>query len=463
VRCHWANGKTEDVDRAFLDSLQGNDTETLQRANGIKYLEYLLPIDYLKQVTLVDTPGTGAILSEHQGRVEAYMQLQQRLRERHNEETQQLAERSDAIIYVVGQVGRADERQLLEEFAATTQERTRARNAVGVMAKIDLSPEFMARRHELAARIAAQLEEQLNTVVPVSAGIQRVLGTLLHTSDSRVMFQDFVDALRRIPESDLDKMLSSEDLYAIKAEKYLSDDQQHLVRDMPWSTFTTVARIAYQPQHDLAAIEAELRDLAGFEPLKELLDQHFFTRGHLLRCYRILLDARKELRRIEYTYLADLRRREHEEQARLARFLQFIRQSPGDATVAQELSDYLKTAFTARASDIEKAVEETDREIGYIFHELEEHNADFDALQTVDSHRWLFSDTEYAELRGLFGLYDLEPAKRLPPAHSNDRDYARERQRYWQRVCEDARALKKRDVAEQAVARYNGIVDALLS
>jgi len=59
VRCHWRGGKVTDESRAFLDGLQGNDLETLRRADGIDRLEYFLPNPLLKQITLVDTPGTG--------------------------------------------------------------------------------------------------------------------------------------------------------------------------------------------------------------------------------------------------------------------------------------------------------------------------------------------------------------------------------------------------------------------
>jgi ribosome biogenesis GTPase A len=59
VRCHWRGGKVTDESREFLDSLQGNDIETLRRADGVAYLEYFLPNPLLKQITLVDTPGTG--------------------------------------------------------------------------------------------------------------------------------------------------------------------------------------------------------------------------------------------------------------------------------------------------------------------------------------------------------------------------------------------------------------------
>ena len=41
---------------------------------------------------------------------------------------------------------------------------------MGVLAKVDLQPEILTRRIELAAKLATQLKASLNTVVPVSAG-----------------------------------------------------------------------------------------------------------------------------------------------------------------------------------------------------------------------------------------------------------------------------------------------------
>ena len=59
VRCYWRGGGFSDKSRAFLDGLQGNDLETLQRADGIERRQYRLPNALLEQITLVDTPGTG--------------------------------------------------------------------------------------------------------------------------------------------------------------------------------------------------------------------------------------------------------------------------------------------------------------------------------------------------------------------------------------------------------------------
>jgi len=101
IRCHWRGGRNEDVNQEFLDSLQGNDSDMLRRAAGIEYLEYLLPNPVLRDITLVDTPGTEAVVDEHQNRTAEFLNLQRQMRERHNQETESRASRADAVIYLI--------------------------------------------------------------------------------------------------------------------------------------------------------------------------------------------------------------------------------------------------------------------------------------------------------------------------------------------------------------------------
>ena len=120
VRCYWRGGGFTDVDKAFLDGLQGNDEETLRRADGIDHLEYRLPLAVLRHATIADTPGFFAAVEEHVERTAEFMQLSHQLRQRHDQETQQLAGKADAVIYLIGQVARASDRLFLEEFNQAT-------------------------------------------------------------------------------------------------------------------------------------------------------------------------------------------------------------------------------------------------------------------------------------------------------------------------------------------------------
>ena len=66
---------------------------------------------------------------------------------------------------------------------------------------------------------------------------------------------------------------------------------------MPWTVFSTIARAALESQFDREETERNLIEIAGFAPLRELLQNRFVKRGHLLRWYRIVSDAARLLSR----------------------------------------------------------------------------------------------------------------------------------------------------------------------
>ena len=464
IRCHWRDGRQEDVGRDFLDGLQGHDLATLRRAEGIDHLEYFLPHPFLRDVTLVDTPGTAAVVDEHQERLAEFLQLHTRLRQRQQEETQRIGSEADAVIYLVGPVPRLTDQAFLDEFQQATGSQSRALNALGVLAKIDLQVEILDRRHELAAKIARQLQANLNTVLPVSAGLRRALDHLLH--DNRKRLVSLLTALRRIPRARLDKLLDSEELF-LELE---SDDcplttaeRRQLQGNMPWSVFTTIARVAADPSLSGAAVVTHLEELAGFGPLLKMLQRHFFQRGRFLRCFRILRDARKVLSDVRFRHLTAFRKHDRADLARRERFLEFIRSSPGDASVARELEEFVRLQCgTARRADrLEALLQDLDRQLGRLYHDMEEHNADFQALEQLEKHETLFSAEERDELKSLFGFYGLETDRRLPAGQVTI-EYAAARQQHWMDIRLCSREAVRRDLAERAEARYGSLLHALL-
>ena len=463
VRCYWRNGQCTDESPAFLDALQGNDVETLRRAEGIDHLEYHLLNPYLERVTLVDTPGTGAVVDEHQTRTAEFMHLTSQLRERHNQETQRIGSEADAAIYLVGPTARSSDREFLEEFSQATGTQSRALNAIGVLAKIDLQPEVLARREELAAKIARQLQDSLNTVIPVSAGIHRSLAVLL--ADNQAGIAALIDPLRRIPPARLEKLLSSEELY-LESEPadcpVSTTERASLLDGMPWGVFTTMARIAADPTLDPAAVQRQLQLLSGFGTLKDVLERHFLRRSHVLRAYRIMKDTRQILDTIKFAHVPAARQREREQAARRERFLAFVQKASGDPAVAQELAAFIQDRL-APEIDAEGVVRQLERECARIFHELEEYNADFEALQALDqgNQRALFTPPELDELRALLGLYGMEMTKRLPASRVTV-SYVEERQQHWSQVSAWERNPVRAGVAERAVTRYGLILNELL-
>jgi hypothetical protein len=466
VRCHWRGGKITDESRQFLDRLQANDLETLQRADGIDHLEYFLPNPLLKQITLVDTPGTGAVVEEHGNRTAEFMRLNSQLRDRHDRDTRRLGDTADAVIYLVGQVAKVTDQAFLQDFAQTTRGRSSALNAIGVLSKIELQPEVLARRHELSAKIASQLKESLNTVIPVAAGVRRALDRLLE--DDREDLETMVSTLRRIPPDTLEMLLDAEEFFCdldLPDSPVSPAERRELLGDMKWGVFTTIARVAADRALELDEVVEQLEEISGFTPLWEVLNRHFIQRGHILRCYRIASDAQEVLNEIRYTHLPKRRTEIHRESERLERFLGFIHSSDGDPTTAAELEGFLRDHLDVgrRVSELETLHAELDAELGVLLNVLLAYNDDFEVLQRLEDPSSGFSKTELAELRPLMGLYGGEVGKRLPPGAVNA-EYVGWRQMYWgRRRAEAAHGTIEHIVADRAYTRYGLILDEILA
>jgi GTPase Era involved in 16S rRNA processing len=463
VRCYWRGGQIEDVDMSFVNSLQGNDLETLQRAEGIERLEYHVLIPQLEQITLVDTPGTGAVVDEHQNRTAEFIHLEHQLRERHNQETQSIGSRADAVIYLIGSIARTSDRDFLKEFQQVTQGRARSFNAVGVIAKIDLDPEVLERRQELAGEIADQLKDYLNTVVPVSAALQRALDHLLR--DDMAGFKQLIGTIRHIPLKRLHKFLDNIDLY-LESEPpdcpITPSQRRELLGDMDWTVFTTIAHVVAKtdPVLEVNEIIEHLSALTGFEQLREILEQHFFKRSQILRCYRILSDVRQVFNTIKYKRLPELRKNERAARAKQERLLLFIRQARGNPTVAKELEDLILERVISDTQQIELMMGKLERDLESIFHQLEQYSTDFETLRDILNQSDSFTRSELDELKALLGLYGLESHRRLPPGKVSV-EYVSERQRVWRQTMVLDASPFRRSKAEKVVSRYSLLLEEL--
>ena len=458
IRCHWRDGEVTDVDQGFVEGLQGQDARTLHRAGKIHHLEYLGRFKRLRQVTLVDTPGTGAVVETHEKRTTDFIRLDRNLRRRHHQETERIGGEADAIIYLVGAEPRLDDRSFLERFREVTRgSRNSAFNALGVMSRIDINSEVLERRHELAATIAGKLPNELNTVLPVSAELERTLDRLGAGELRRLIV-----ALREIPPRQLNMLLDDEALFS----EYRGDcpvsvtDRRELLGSIEWSVFTTIARAAMESNMSTGEVDRHLHDVAGFQPLRDLLELKFFQRGPILRCHRILRDAEHEIRKIRYRDFNSLRDRELADDRR-HRYRDFLRRTAGDRTVRSELEQLVEDHFTRGSRTLKQLGGELEAIRKELFAELQAHNADFQAWQELHGAPNAFTADEQAELRSLLGIDGLDVDSRLRGRH--DPAWVRERMLHWRaQGLHAAHGSARSTVIHQVVVRYGLILKTLL-
>lgn len=480
VLCVRRDGTREPVSRAFLDSLQGNESEVLERAQDIEYLEYRLENPFLARVVLVDTPGMGAAVAEHNQRVQSFLGMEKDYAEQAYERSRQAGNGADAVIFVIGQVPRITDQSFLEAFTETLYPGTRALNAVGVMAKVDERPEVFARRRELCRKIQEQMPDKLNVVLPVSAALERYLDSVT-TEQLRTLVQQVrqIEADEDVSEhSTLGFLLSTEGKWKTYEDPdcpVSPETRASLCADLPWSTFTMMARtIAQHPTDNLIEIEAELREVAGFAPLKQILEQRFVERGHLLRAFRIVQQALEILDRIYRRGIPSLETRVKVQLEKLQRFRDFLKKVnvPGNdigmEVVRHELEEFIgeSSAKIAQAPKITEFLGKTECRLTWLLHALQDDHSDLDALQLIEGELLenpeAFAPDELAELRTVLGLYGRTLEARLTSTPPTPQAVSA-RMATWAKITRQGMvSARRQSIANAITQRYGIILDEIL-
>jgi hypothetical protein len=149
--------------------------------------------------------------------------------------------------------------------------------------------------------------------------------------------------------------------------------------------------------------------------------------------------------------LPKVKKRDLEEQSKRDRVLALIREVGGGRADARELEEFVtQVCGVVRFGDrLESDWRQWSRGFDDLFHDLEEHNADFEVLQFLDKHTELFSSQEREELRPLLGFNGFENEKRIPSANLT-LEQVGQRQQYWHQLAFAQRSTIRAHVAERA-------------
>jgi GTPase SAR1 family protein len=272
VIVHWKDGRVEPIPFARLTDWSGKDPEVLERVRQTSYLQLFAEAERLKEVQIVDTPGTGSVADEHE------QVAQQFLSPRAGLDSEEEGKKADALLYVFPPVARERDEDSLAEFRKTRLPGSDPYNSIGVLHKWDglESDDISAEAARKAERLRVSLGDVVCDVIPVSAPLAMVAR---HAPDS------FLESLLEHTAS-----LGSHDALrkALRRDSRWDEDAGRRVArqsyPLPWVSFVRLVNLLLERSIDspvdarAAALEA-----SGIERLEDELDRRFFRRAAIIK------------------------------------------------------------------------------------------------------------------------------------------------------------------------------------
>lgn len=456
VKVVWDNGMETYETMQFMDDLQGHDEASLKKAEGISYLEFKLENEWLRELTLVDTPGTDAVVGEdgmgHQNVTDAFFKL----RDKHKRQTLQCTSEADAVIFLVGAVATANARKFLDDFKEASKGAS-ALNAMGILSKIDIDANLTNRRRQQAEYVADSLREQLHIVIPVSAGLYMAL------EENKDRLPSMQQKLKTIPPKAFEYFMRQESSYLTSREDVLNalyrdadsnpislDERKQIRGNLFWSIFRTIASVLYHCDTFNEAIE-QLNDIANMDEVRKNIRELFFERSKVIRCYHVLNDLQMLLDDVRRNTFYDLKKREEEFgiwKKFVGDYLHLSRTYHTDQLLA------FINQHSAALSDVEnlrqRFVKDLVVPLENLQFQLRKYDGDYQMLKRLQSARDEWRSDEYEELCNLFGLYGERAV--MPGLDAG------ERQMQWEAKSRLMIDKQMRQIAEYAVDVYGELM-----
>ena len=257
---NWKDGSNEPFPIERLKDWTGKSEEALALCARTARIDLYANTKQLKQIRVVDTPGTGSVSAEHSKAASEILSDEE-------------GRKADALLYVFPAVGKASDEEALEEFRKTCCTGSDPYNSIGVLhlwdnLKVD-DPYTEAKRK--AEELHSRLSCFVSNVIPVSAP----LGLVAQNAPNDFL-QGLVDLVSA--EEEWDKL---EELLGKREERWDADEERRRIRSsyehIPWASFVRIVRLLIR--HECKSVEMARRiclEESGIPLLKSELDRRFF-------------------------------------------------------------------------------------------------------------------------------------------------------------------------------------------
>lgn len=272
MHVHWKDGRVELFAIERMKDWSGKDAEVIERVRLTAKLQLFAYAERVKEVQIVDTPGTGSVADEHEH------VAQQFLSPRAGMDSEKEGKRADALLYVFPPVARESDENSLAEFRKSRLPGSDPYNSIGVLHLWDglESDDIVAEAARKAERLRASLSDVVCDVIPVSAPLAMVAR---HAPDS------FLEALLEHTTS-----ASSHDALRKSLRRDGRWDEvavRQSIRQsyaLPWVSFVRLVNLLMERSStSVVDARAAVLDASGVEKLETELDRRFFRRAAIIK------------------------------------------------------------------------------------------------------------------------------------------------------------------------------------
>jgi hypothetical protein len=271
---HWKDGRSEPFPLSRVSDWTGKTPEVLARISQTYRLTFYSDDESLKRVQIVDTPGTGSAVEEHEVAREF-------LNPDVISESVSAGARADAIVYVVPPVGRESDMETLEIFRGGCIPNANPYNSVCVLHKWDglETDDPWANAKAKAERLKDQIGSAVMDVIPVSGPI-----ALAAKSAPDAFFLALMQTLAA-PDIDIARVTKMDNRWDRE------QDRAHIrsLFSLPWASFKLIVRLLHELQP--ATVEAARTiclEASGLSKLNEFLNQRIFSQTTIIKQFQCL-------------------------------------------------------------------------------------------------------------------------------------------------------------------------------